>query len=340
VRVLMSFGPSAVHADGNPYTSSLLKALSGRVDCELFNWRFALSGQYDVFHIHWPEHLVAGRNGDSILRAALVNLLVLRLRAKRVKVVRTIHNEFPHQEMRSRYCRRAMQHLDGITTSWIAMNRGTRSGSADRQTTFIPHGHYRDAYPSESRGPWKRAERETPQFLYFGPIHEYKGVSRLLHAISGSANGVSLRVLGQNTPHGLSKEEVAAARKDPRVTLELRHAEERELIGEIRNCDCVVLPYTRMHNSGAVLLALSLNRPVIVPATPSTKELEDEFGREWVITYDGDLDAQTFDLAVTRLRESIRSVAPDMSRREWPAIADATIEVYQASSYTQHMQGA
>ncbi len=51
----------------------------------------------------------------------------------------------------------------------------------------------------------------------------------------------------------------------------------------------MVLPYREMHNSGAALTALSLNRPVLVPDNEVNRELAEEVGPGWVFRYDGEL---------------------------------------------------
>ncbi len=62
----------------------------------------------------------------------------------------------------------------------------------------------------------------------------------------------------------------------------LGFAPDADLVREISMSEMVVLPYRFMHNSGAVLLALSLDRPVLVPDNEVNRLLEIEVGSDWV----------------------------------------------------------
>ncbi|MBM4515638.1 hypothetical protein GS432_01345 [Rhodococcus hoagii] len=57
----------------------------------------------------------------------------------------------------------------------------------------------------------------------------------------------------------------AVSQRCERVSSALGFAPDADLVREISMSEMVVLPYRFMHNSGAVLLALSLDRPVLVP---------------------------------------------------------------------------
>ena len=79
----------------------------------------------------------------------------------------------------------------------------------------------------------------------------------------------------------------------------------------------MVLPYRQMHNSGAALAALSLDRPVLVPANPINADLAAEVGPGWVHTFAGDLTSEALRAGLQALDTVPRSAAPDLSRREW-----------------------
>ena len=55
-----------------------------------------------------------------------------------------------------------------------------------------------------------------------------------------------------------------------------------------------MLPYRHMHNSGAALTALSLDRPVLVPETDVNRDLARETGPGWVVTFAGELRPATW----------------------------------------------
>jgi beta-1,4-mannosyltransferase len=59
--------------------------------------------------------------------------------------------------------------------------------------------------------------------------------------------------------------------------------------------DLVVLPYRSIFNSGSALLALSFNKPVLLPDLGAMGELKNDFGNSWVQTFTGNLDAKTLE---------------------------------------------
>src|SRR4029079_12745051 len=85
----------------------------------------------------------------------------------------------------------------------------------------------------------------------------------------------------------------------------------------------VVLPYRRILNSGAALLALSFDRRVVVPASGSLVELQAQVGEGWVSTYDGPMRPEVVEHALAV--EPPTGAAP-LQRYEWPAIGRASVE--------------
>jgi beta-1,4-mannosyltransferase len=330
LRVLQLLADPARQGDrpvDNPYTSLLIGSLpAARVHTSYFRWGRILTERFDVLHVHWPENSL--RHPRRIARAVktlLFALFLLRLRLQGKAVVRTVHNVQPH-ESGTRAERRLLARLESMTTLWIILNEKTATPDAGR-TVLVPHGHYRDWYtPSASA-------RQVPgRLLNFGMIRRYKGTEELITSFRGTeaASGLSLHVVGAPPDAATAERLAALADGDPRIRLDLRFVAEQELADEIAEAELVVLPYRAMHNSGAALLALSLDRPVIVPSSEATELLVEEFGTEWVTTYAGELDAA----ALLRLVERARSAhsgagAVDLSRREWPALATLLVDAYE-----------
>ncbi|MFA7265909.1 MAG: hypothetical protein WC054_06320 [Candidatus Nanopelagicales bacterium] len=320
-RVLESFKQPGKTT--NPYITMLFDALGAACETKSFSWREALTGDYDVFHVHWPEILLySDRRSRRIGRRAAFWLLLQRIKYRRVAVVRTMHNLKPH-ETPSQIDTRLLAKLDSITTAWIRLNPVTEPNDSADVTTILL-GHYLDWFEEVPD------LEPTPGLIgNFGLIRAYKGVPELITAMRSSDNpDMSLVVMGAPASTELADEILQLAGTDPRITLELTHVDDATLAREVRRCSVVALPHHNMHNSSSLLLALSLDRPALVPNTPVTRHIRDEVGSEWVYLYEN-LDASALEGAVRRAAEEPRGARPDLSQRDWKQVAAAHIAVFE-----------
>jgi beta-1,4-mannosyltransferase len=319
VRVLQSV--RAPSATTNPYVVQLVRSMPPDVEAVWFTWRRALLESFDVLHLHWPDVLLAkpSRPGRLLARVR-VALLVLRLALLRTPVVRTAHNLVPH-ERQGRTDRALLGALDRLTRHWIVLNAATPA--PERRSTLVLHGDYRSWFAAAAE-----EERLPRRLLYFGLVRPYKGVPELLSAFAALPDEVAtLHVLGQPSTPGLRQEVEQAAAGDPRVTVRLRHVDDDELACAVQQAQLVVLPYRELHNSGALLLALSFGRPVLVPENPVTLALGDEVGPGWVRTYSGPLTPGVLASAL-RATDGPPGGGPDLSRRAWPELGRQHAAVY------------
>ena len=334
MRVLQSFPEG--RATTNPYLLQLSRSLCPPAEVLGFTWRRALLARYDVFHVHWPEILLQGRTpGRALARRILFRLFLARLRLRRTAVVRTVHNVRSHESTSSRD-QQLLRRIDQRTTLWIRLNPFTPVPPGALECTIL-HGDYRDWYSTPVPG--------TPvpgRLLYFGLIRPYKGVDALIEAfhhldartldrsrLNVPAAALSLRIVGSPQSSEAAQRLKLAAAGDPRIEVLLRHASDAELAGAIGAAELVVLPYTEMHNSGAALLALSLDRPVLIPKNTVSTALADEVGHDWVLTYDGPLSAPVLAEALARTRRPFSTLSPDLSQRQWTRGAVDHLEAYE-----------
>lgn len=327
VRVLESFREP--RPTTNPYLRLLLGALRAEGhDVRTFSWGRALTWRYDVLHLHWPEVLLRGASRPkTAARRALVALLLLRVAVLRTAVVRTVHNPVPHEDGGA--VERALLALcDRLTTARVHLVTSTLPAPAeddDARQVLVPHGHYRDWYPVVD------VPAVPGRLLHFGILRPYKNVEALLAAAHAAPADVSLRVVGSPSTDALRRAVEEATRADARTTASLGHCPDAELAAEVAAAELVVLPYTELHSSGAALLALSLDRPVLVPAGPTTDALAAEVGPGWVLTYEGALAPHHLVDALEAVRRAGRSARPDLSRREWPLAGRAHTAAFRAA---------
>ena len=295
----------------NPYIVMLRDALAETpgVEVRTFSWRRALLGRYDVFHAHWPEILVSGQSPvKALVRQALTVLLILKLQLTRTPIVRTAHNLHLPDGI-SRRERALLRWFDHRTALRIRLNPTTPFPAGTAYETIL-HGDYREWF-----GRYPEPPREHGRLGYFGLIRRYKGVEQLLEVFARvPGDELSLTVAGKPSSDELAATVRGIAGHDPRVRVHLAFLPDAELADLVGRSELVVLPYRDMHNSGGVLTALSLDRPVLVPDNEATASLADEVGQQWVLRY-AELTPEVLLDAAARAREV--DGRPDLSARSW-----------------------
>ena len=320
--VLQSF--RSLQPTTNPYLSQLVGSLAPWVTVRTFSWRAALCGRWDVLHVHWPE-VVFQRAGRlrSLAGMALFLALLVRVRLGRHALVRTAHNLAPHEEQ-GQPGTALLALCDRWTTLWIRLNPTTQP-RGDAPVVTILHGSYTDWFAD-----YRVPGTEPGRLVFFGLIRPYKGVEELLGAFAGTDDrDLRLRLVGKPTSVMLADTIRAACEGDSRVGAVLGYVDDADLVDEVGRAELVVLPYRHMHNSGAALLALSLGRPVLVPANEANRALADEVGPGWVHLYEGVLDAGDLRRAVEACRTGRSTDGPDLTRRDWSTIGREHFDVYE-----------
>ena len=310
----------------NPYITQLIEALRRRDDTEvvLFDFRTAILGRYDAFHVHWPEVTFGGaKPAGRLVRRLLTELLMLRLAVTRTPIVRTWHNT-ERPEGLSRWDYRLLDLFDRRTRAVVRLNDVTVP-SLDVPVHTVPLGHYREWF------------REHPQAVavpgrvaYVGLIRRYKGVESLIEAFrSVTTPGATLAVSGRPSNEELAATLRSLADGDDRVRLRLEFLDDADFVTEVTAASLVVLPFVHMHNSSTVLAALSLERPVLVPDNEVNRLLSEEVGDGWVHTYSGELDAADIDRA---LAASPPAAAPRFVLRDWDDSARLHREAFASAA--------
>lgn len=318
--------PAEGRKSANPYATLLVDSLdTDEVATRYFRWRGMLTDRFDVLHVHWPEYFTRHAKAPvRMLKSLLLLAFLLRIRLQRKAIVRTAHNLAPH-ERGSAVERWVLQLLDRWTTLWLVLNEATPV--PESRKVLIPHGHYRDWYPAPAPG-----AQVAGRLLTFGLIRAYKGVEDLVGAFRDLPDpSLTLHVCGSCDMPATATLLRERAGDDARISLDLRFVPDEDLAAEIAAAELVVLPYREIHNSGAALLALSLNRPVLLRDSETTRLLSQEFGDEWVHRFNGELTAETLAQAIRAIRAAKRGPAPDMSARDWTLLADALTQAYRRS---------
>lgn len=328
----------------NPYTWLLYSHLIRRgVRVRDFTIARALLGGYDILHVHWPEKALNARSslgGAARGIAAIAILAAARLHGARL--VWTAHNATPHDSRRPRLDRwfwsAFTRRVDAVIHLSLAGRRQVESRYPrlrSRPCALIPHGHYRGAYPDTMSRAQARASLGLPErariMVFFGTVRPYKNVPHLVRtfrALPPTKSDEMLLVVGAPRTRALGREVRRAAGRDPRVRLSLGHVPDEEVQRYLRAADLVVLPFSEITNSGSALLALSFDRPVLVPSYGAMAELQALAGPDWVRTYSAELTPRVLDEALQWAHHRPAGAAPRLDPLEWPLIAGQTLTAY------------
>lgn len=289
IRVLYSFGP--LSSESSPYVRMLVEELPEDIVPVFFDWKCAFTSRVDVFHIHWPEALVKRTTSKAtFVRSAALLLLVLRLRFRGTRIVRTVHNSVPHEVPRlaERLCYRGLARLTDdvivLEQCWL---------EEYPSATVIPHPIL-SLLPSVPA----RAPHGRPRILSFGLVRQYKGIEDLIEAWAPIQESCDLRIVGRALESAYGERISAMLRASgPRASGDLRHLEDEELSAEFAAADLCIFAYREMQNSGAVLLSVGMGMPTLVPRSPMGDHYASQFP-ELVKTFDHPLTSQQIREAV------------------------------------------
>jgi glycosyltransferase involved in cell wall biosynthesis len=294
--------------------------------------------KYSVWHVHWPEALLNIRNplhAASKVGGLFAALDCLQVRG--TKLVWTIHNcnshERLHPSLEAWFWSRFIPRVDGvISLSSAGLSNALKNFPALKKIprTVIPHGHYRDEYPSGG-GARKQLgiPSEAKMILFVGAVRAYKNVELLIRVFRDvTTSAACLHIVGSPNSATLARRIMQEAASDNRVRVLFEFLKPEDLSAYLSAADLIVLPYRKILNSGSALLALSLNRPILVPDLGAMAELKADFGDSWVRTYSGELDKAILEKALDWALETRSPVCPMPDKYEWRSIGQETVRFY------------
>ena len=336
--------PRDIRRSDNPYGELLYRdmpALGTEVDCfSLWRAFWGASGKrYDIFHLHWPEYYLNRALPKALMGSLMVLLSTAWLRWRGTRVLWTVHNPhshaLSHPALESWFWRRFTGMLDGYVSlsdscaRWVAADIPYLH---DAESAVIPHGHYRQAYPAPVGKVRARIVLGLPPrktvLLFFGAVSPYKNVPHLVTTFRSAFLPDSRMLIAGRVESRHGRQVEAAAAEDARIRLDLRRIPRGEVQMLFSAADLVVLPFSDIMHSGSAILALSFNKPVLVPARGSLPELQALVGTEWVRTYEGELTPEILTAALEWAKNSRRKPRPNLSSFEWPHIVQATVDLY------------
>lgn len=177
-------------------------------------------------------------------------------------------------------------------------------------------------------------QEEKTLVLFFGRIHQYKGLKYLIRAeplITKEMPGTKIVIAGR----GENFEEYEGLMVNPENFIVHNHFIGFKQAAELfEKCSLVVLPYVDASQSGVVPVAYAFKKPVVVTNVGSLPEIVDD-GKTGYVVKAGD--------EVALAKSVVRLLKDDVLRRElgengylklkrdlsWDKIAEKTIQVYR-----------
>ncbi len=295
-----------------------------------------------MWHVHWPEDFLSYPSKRAAYFYVTAELLLFAwARLCGTKLVWTVHDLGPHESyhpwLERFFWPFFLPMVDGI----ISLSETAREEAYDRfpvlrsvPSAIVPHGHYRTAYPEPvSKEEARRRldlEANAPVALFVGRIRPYKNVVSLIDTFRQWEHPEArLVVAGNPVSDELAERVRAAAKGDARVRTNLRFIEEEGMPILLAAADLAVLPYETIMHSGSALLALSFNRPVLVPDRGALTELQERVGPNWVRTYTGELTPTGLADGLKWARTTDRGGSAPVDDFEWPRLARQTAALYR-----------
>lgn len=338
--------PAFSNKDWNPYNSLLYGAIQEKgVEVIEFDGRISTDFRgVDILHIHWPDLFLKRRfRLQAALACSRLLLIMKRARTAGTHVVWTAHNLQSHENLypwlEKTFWSLFVRQLDGVISMSIgglAETRKLRLGAREIPCAVIPHGHYRATYPNLTDRDSARERFGIPPttlvFGQFGQIRPYKGLEKLVsswRAWQERPEDSLLLIAGHPSDKHLNDLLASHASRSEGIQYHPGSIDAGDFQYYFRAADIVVLPYQKILNSGAALLALSFNKPVVLPRTEALSELQDQVGPDWVHLYDGEFDHSVLrDAALWHGKRDPVAEAP-LDCYDWDLIAEKTIAFYQ-----------
>ena len=273
---------------------------------------------YDIIHLTWP------------LRYSSFALYLLRK-----KMVITMHDPIPHSSHMSlknrfhRYC------CIRLTPDFILLNKTQKplfmktygvSESRVHMSRLSIYTHLRESASAP-------ALCSSPYILYVGRIHSHKGIEYLCEAmqpVTSDTPDMHLVIAGQ----GQFYFDTSKYEQMPNYTFLNRYITNEELVSLISNSIAVVCPYIDATQSGVIMSAFALNKPVIATRVGALPEMVEEGRHGFLVP---PKDSKALELAIRNIiqpgiaQQMSENIAYDYSagNRSWQSIASGVQEIYE-----------
>ena len=308
-------------------------------------WLWRSRRSVDVLHFHWPQSYYRFRRGPRFIRPAgpwlKLAAFVRRLEPARrlgYLLVWTVHQVYPHETTSrrldggagtalARRCDLLLAH-DRSTARRVRDEFGVRAESVE----IVPHASYGGVYRAGRTREEVRAELGIPLdafvFLCFGELRAYKDLETVLRGFGeASLPHATLVVAGGVTDERTASCVRTVAATDPGVGALLDFVAYDRVAELFAACDAAVLARADGGTSGSLLLALSLDRLMVVPSMPAYQEIVAGTARWYFAPHDAASLGRALGTAASDpegARDKGAAGRRVAARRTWPDAAAST----------------
>lgn len=336
----------------NPYTRLLYQHMEAKADVRGFSYRRWPDGSAQILHVHWPERELNDTKNPLVAlgRLRLKLFYFDRWRARGAKLVWTVHNLHSHTRLHPRieqwFWPRLTRRLDAVIVlnqTSLELARSTHPWLKNLPAFIVPHGHYREVYPfGDGRDHHRELglDPESKVILFFGNVEPYKNLPVLIAAFQQmrKEGKRTLLIAGRPGSEEVERQLQDLAAGDPNIRLHMRYVRNEDAQLYFRAASLVALPFSEILNSGSLLLALSMNRPVLAPERGAIPELAARFGPQWVRTYAGELTPRILAEALEWAVFEPRPEEAPLDGLDWNTVSTKTLAVYRQVIEQGHAQ--
>ena len=288
----------------------------------------------DVLHIQWLPYMEFVSFEGMVLK-------VIRLLNRKLKIVLTVHNIFPHNltlKGKEKYSTR-FKKVDKYIVGYIVhLNSSKKELSAEfnineNKIYVAYHGIYT---PEGFQIGKEVGDRVYKRIILFGTQNRYKGADILMKALTllpkEYLNRIRVKILGRTDTD--LYEEYKDKAKEYNVEWINQFVPSSELYTAIGNSDLILLPYRKISQSGVLLLALSYRKPILTSDLPSFRETLEGYPNDYFFRSDSPeslsemlihfLDDKINEVMLYRIIEQLNN------KYSWANSAQKTIEAYNS----------
>jgi len=290
----------------------------------------------DIVHFQW-------------LPVPLLDRMFLSRLRRTAALVMTLHNtSLFHGEEAYRLqgigLRSAAKLFDAVIvhTEYSRRNAIEQWQIDEQKIHVVPHGILHSPRGNESGVRPPAGDEQV--LLYFGNLKHYKGVDVLIRAFSmlppETRKATRLCIAGYPS---MDVEPLRALahqlRIEDRIDWDLRFIPQNEIAALFRSATAVVLPYREIDQSGVLLTAIALEKPVVASRVGGVAETIQD-GVHGLLTPPGEpaplADAIRSILADTKLRLSMETALRTLrGELSWDNIAQRTLSIYSTLASTR-----